>query len=75
MLYKIKLDDKDKKLLAKSLKKNKDFLSSVQMAKKKFDAADISMIERALNYRYKYSTSKKRLIAGIKSSGEAFLRP
>lgn len=56
LLYKIKLDDKDKKLLAKSLKKNKDFLSSVQMAKKKFDAADISMIERALNYRYKYST-------------------
>ncbi|MEK1421395.1 hypothetical protein HCY85_10150 [Limosilactobacillus fermentum] len=56
LLYKIKLDDKDKKLLAKSLKKNKDFLSSVQMAKKEFDAADISMIERALNYRYKYST-------------------
>ena len=56
LLYKIKLDDKDKKLLAKSLKKNKDFLSSVQMAKKEFDAADISMIERALDYRYKYST-------------------
>ncbi|GCD86846.1 hypothetical protein KB1253_20040 [Lactiplantibacillus plantarum] len=36
--------------------KNKDFLSSVQMAKKEFDAADISMIERALDYRYKYST-------------------
>lgn len=34
LLYKIKLDNKDKKLLAKSLKKNKDFLSSVQMTKR-----------------------------------------
>ncbi len=56
LLYKVKLDDKDKKLLAKSLKKNKEFLASVQMTKKEFDADDISMIERALNHRYKYST-------------------
>lgn len=56
LLYKIKLDDKDKKLLAKSLKKNKEFLSSVQMSKKEFDAEDISMVERALSHRYKYST-------------------
>ena len=53
---KVKLDDKDKKLLAKSLKKNKEFLASVQMTKKELDADDISMIERALNHRYKYST-------------------
>ena len=56
LLYKINLDDKDKKLLAKSLKKNKEFLSSVQMTKTEFDAYDISMIERALNHKYKYST-------------------
>ena len=56
LLYKVKLDDKDKKLLAKSLKKNKEFLTSVQMTKKEFDTNDISMIERALNHRYKYST-------------------
>ncbi len=56
LLYKIELDDKDKKLLAKSLKKNKEFLSSVQMTKKEFDADDITMIERALSHRYKYST-------------------
>lgn len=56
MLYKITLDDKDKKLLAKFLKKKEDFLSSVQMTKKEFDATDISMIERALSYRYKYRT-------------------
>ena len=52
LLYKVKLDDKDKKLLAKSLKKNKEFLVSVQMIKKEFDADDITMIERALNYKY-----------------------
>lgn len=49
LLYKIKLDDKDKKLLAKSLRKNKDFLSSVQMTKKEFGVDDITMIERAIN--------------------------
>lgn len=56
LLYKIKLDDKEKKLLAKALKNNKDFLSSVQMSKKEFDADDISMIEIALNHKYQYST-------------------
>lgn len=55
LLYKIKLDDKDKKLLAESLKKNKEFLSSVKMSKKELGADDISMIERALNYRYKFT--------------------
>ncbi len=53
LLYKIELDDKDKKLLAKSLRKNKDFLSSIQMAKKEFGADDITMIARALSHKYK----------------------
>lgn len=52
LLYKIELDDKDKKLLAKSLRKNKNFLSSVQMTKKEFNIDDITMIEKALKYRY-----------------------
>lgn len=56
LLYKIKLDDKDKQLLAKSLCKNKDFLSSVKISKKEFGVDDIDMIERALNYKYKFST-------------------
>lgn len=55
LLYKIKLDEKDKKLLANSLRKNKDFLASIQMSKKEFDVIDISMIERALNYKYKHN--------------------
>ena len=53
LLYTIPLDDKDKKLLAKSLRKNKEFLESVQMTKKEFGVEDITMIERALNHRYK----------------------
>lgn len=57
LLYKIQLDDKDKKLLAKSLRRNKEFLSSVKMYKKEFGVDDITMIERALNYRYKFSTN------------------
>lgn len=56
LLYKITLDDRDKKLFAKSLKKNKEFLSSVKMSKKEFGVDDIAMIEMALNHRYKYNT-------------------
>lgn len=56
LLYKIPLDEKDKKLLTKSLQKNKEFLSSVQMTKKEFSVDDITMIERALKHRYKFST-------------------
>ena len=56
LLYKIELNDKDKKLLYKSLKKNKEFMESINMTKKEFDVDDLSMIERALNHRYKTST-------------------
>lgn len=52
LLYRIDLDDMDKKLLAKSLRKNKEFLLSVQMAEG-FSIEDLNMIERALNHRYK----------------------
>lgn len=53
LLYKIPLDNKDKKLLAKSLRKNKYFLSSIRMTKKEFGVDDLTMVERALKYRYK----------------------
>lgn len=53
LLYEITLDGKDRKLLAKSLRKNKEFLSSIQLTKKEFDIDDLSMVERALNHRYK----------------------
>ena len=53
LLFQITLDDQDKKLLAKSLQKNKEFLESVQMTKKEFGVEDITMIERVLTHRYK----------------------
>ena len=53
LLYKVPLDDKDRKILAKSLQKNKEFLESVQMTKKEFDEHDINMIVRILELRYK----------------------
>lgn len=53
LLYKITLDDKDKNVLVKSLKKNKEFLASVQMGKKEFGIEDLTMVDRALNYIYK----------------------
>ena len=56
LLYKITLDDNDKKVLVKTLKKNKEFLDSVQMGKKDFCIEDLTMVERALNYRYKCKT-------------------
>lgn len=56
LLYKIPLDDKDKKLLVKSLRKNKEFLASVKMSKEEFDVGHISMIEMALYHRYEYGT-------------------
>lgn len=52
LLFKIDLDDNDISLLAKSLKKNKEFLSSVGMTKQDFGSDDISMVEKALKFRY-----------------------
>lgn len=52
LLFKIDLDDNDISLLAKSLKKNKEFLSSVGMTKQDFGFDDISMVEKALKFRY-----------------------
>lgn len=56
LLYKITLDDKDKKLLANSLRKNEKFLESVQMTKKEFGVEDVNAIERTLGHRYKFRT-------------------
>lgn len=52
LLYKVPLDYKDQKILAKSLQKNKEFLASVHMTKNEFDEHDISMIVRILEERY-----------------------
>lgn len=52
LLYKIDLDDRDKKLLWKSLRKNKKMLKSVDVSKKEFDIDLMDVVVEALNYKY-----------------------
>lgn len=53
LLYKISLDEKDKKLLCKSLQKNKKFLDSIGMEKSNFGEGSLLMVEKALDHRYR----------------------
>lgn len=51
LFYKIELDEKDLKLLTKSFKKNKKFLSAVQMDKKDFDIEIMHTVNACLKYK------------------------
>ena len=53
LLYKIELDDRDKKLLWKFLRKNKEMLKSMNISKKEFSLEIINVILEALNFKYK----------------------
>jgi hypothetical protein len=50
LLYKISLDDKDKKLLWKTFKKNKKMLESLELSKKEFDFMIIDKATEALDF-------------------------
>lgn len=50
LLYLIKLDDKERKLLCNAFKKNKEFLSSIDV--REFDVADLVIVGMALKHRY-----------------------
>lgn len=52
LLYKVLLDDTDKKLLWKSLRENKDFIVSLGLEKKDFAFNDMKNIGLALHYKY-----------------------
>ena len=52
LLYKIELDDREKKLLWKSLRKNKKTLKSMDISKKEFDMDLMNGILDALRYKY-----------------------
>ena len=54
LLFKIELDEKDKILLYKSLKKNKEFLSSTQIKKKDFKIDILNTVSAALEYKYNH---------------------
>lgn len=52
LLYKIEINDRDKKLLWKSLRKNKKMLKSMDISKKEFDLDIMSVILEALSFKY-----------------------
>lgn len=52
LLYRIDIDDNDKKLLTKGLKKNKDFLESVNSSKRDFEDWTLDVVCEALEYKY-----------------------
>ena len=51
-LYKIELNERDKKLLWKSLRKNKKMLKPLGVSKKEFGVEIIAAVIEALNYKY-----------------------
>lgn len=53
LLYKIDLDDNDKRLLYKTFKGNKKMLSALNMKKKEFKIEILNAVEEALLYSYK----------------------
>lgn len=52
LLYKIDLDEKDKGILGKSFKANKEFLTSIEMTKKEFDVSIFGTVSGALINKY-----------------------
>ncbi len=56
-LYKIEMNDRDKKLLWKSLRKNKKMLKSLGVSKKEFGVDVIDTVIEALNYKYSICTT------------------
>lgn len=53
LFYKIDLDDHSKKLLWKSLRKNKKMLTSMKISRKKFKMDIMDTVFEALNFKYK----------------------
>lgn len=52
LLYKVILDEKDKNLLWKSFKRNKKFLSSIEISKKDFEYSIFDTVTDTLNHMY-----------------------
>jgi hypothetical protein len=53
LLYKIGLDERDKKLLWKSFRKNNEMLKSMNISKKEFDMEIMNAVINALCYKYR----------------------
>lgn len=53
LLYKIDIDEKDKTLLWKTFKEDKEFLSSIKTSKKEFEFSIIKTVSDALKHKYR----------------------
>ncbi len=58
LLYKIDLDETDKKLLFKNFRRNKKMLSSMGIKKKEFTASIIDVAMEALSYSYSINSAQ-----------------
>ena len=63
LLYKIGLNERDKKLLWKSFRNNKEMLKSMNISKKEFDLEIMNAIINALCYKYR--TCQKQMTSGL----------
>jgi hypothetical protein len=63
-LYKIDLNDQDKKLLWKSLRKNQELRKSVNISKKDFSIDIIDVALEALNYKYESNEFIREYVQG-----------
>lgn len=58
LLYKIELDDKGKKLLYKSFRKNKEMLASSGLKKSDFSMEIMEVVEEVLEYKYQLTSEE-----------------
>lgn len=64
LLYKIDLDDKNKKLLYKTFKKNKKMLKALDVRKKDFSIEIIDAVEEAISYCYQLKEERFTCVNG-----------
>ena len=65
LLYKIGLDERDKKLLWKSFRKNNEMLKSMNISKKEFDMEIMNAVINALCYKYRTCQNvERRILSG-----------
>lgn len=59
LIYKIELNDRDKKLLWKSMRNNKKMLESMDVSKKEFNISIFDTVYEALKYKYSIDESSQ----------------
>ena len=67
LLYKIELDERDKILLCKSIRKNRKMLQTMKISKKEFDINMMNLILEVLQYKYTVIDKKPMWVLVSKS--------